>query len=144
MRKRKSPNRLIYKLSFCFSLSLTHIYSQIFHVLFRHLPQLKQIYRIYARLGVDLQNNIDNTFLMNRMQFWRFLLDCNLHGYGVTLMEYDRWIGEFVDCFFFVFRICFSIQRNVFQKKISMHRMNRFSFVNFSMRSLSSVFIYID
>lgn len=70
------------------------ITEQIFHVLFRHLPQLKQIYRIYARLGVDLQTNIDNTFLMNRLQFWRFLLDCNLHSYGVTLMEYDRLIAE--------------------------------------------------
>ncbi|CAF5072375.1 unnamed protein product, partial [Rotaria socialis] len=35
------------------------ISDQMFHVLFRHLPQLKQIYRIYARLGVDLQTNID-------------------------------------------------------------------------------------
>ncbi|CAF1078293.1 unnamed protein product [Rotaria sp. Silwood1] len=70
------------------------ITDQIFHVLFRHLPQLKSIYRIYARLGVDLQTNIDNTFLMTRIQFWRFILDCNLHGYGLTPMEYDRLIAE--------------------------------------------------
>jgi hypothetical protein len=31
---------------------------------------------------------------MTRLQFWRFLLDCNLHGYGVTLVEYDRMIGR--------------------------------------------------
>ncbi len=55
---------------------------------------MKQIYRIYARLGVDLQTNIDNTFLMTRLQFWRFILDCNLHSYGVTLIEYDRMIGR--------------------------------------------------
>ncbi|CAF3844961.1 unnamed protein product [Rotaria magnacalcarata] len=70
------------------------ISDQMFHVLFRHLPQLKQIYRIYARLGVDLQTNIDNTFLMTRIQFWRFILDCNLHSYGVTTTEYDRLIAE--------------------------------------------------
>ncbi|CAF3379397.1 unnamed protein product [Rotaria socialis] len=70
------------------------ISDQMFHVLFRHLPQLKQIYRIYARLGVDLQTNIDNTFLMTRIQFWRFVLDCNLHSYGVTTTEYDRLIAE--------------------------------------------------
>ncbi|CAF1308496.1 unnamed protein product [Rotaria sordida] len=70
------------------------ITDQVFHVLFRHLPQLKQIYRIYARLGIDLQTNIDNTFLMTRIQFWRFILDCNLHSYGITPMEYDRLIAE--------------------------------------------------
>ena len=31
---------------------------------------------------------------MTRMQFWRFVLDCNLHAYEVTLMEYDRMIGK--------------------------------------------------
>lgn len=31
---------------------------------------------------------------MTRLQFWRFILDCNLHSYGVTLMEYDRMIGK--------------------------------------------------
>jgi hypothetical protein len=55
---------------------------------------LNQIYRTYARLGVDLQGNVDNTFLMTRMQFWRFILDCRLHEYGVTPMEYDRMIGK--------------------------------------------------
>lgn len=55
---------------------------------------MKQIYRVYARLGVDLQTNVDNTFLLTRMQFWRFVLDCHLHNYGVTTMEYDRLIGK--------------------------------------------------
>jgi hypothetical protein len=31
---------------------------------------------------------------MTRMQFWRFIIDCNLHSYGVTLIEYDRMIGK--------------------------------------------------
>jgi len=31
---------------------------------------------------------------MTRIQFWRFILDCNLHSYGVTLIEYDRLIGK--------------------------------------------------
>ncbi|CAF1003902.1 unnamed protein product [Adineta steineri] len=70
------------------------ITEQVFHVLFRNLPQLNRLYRIYARLGVDLETNIDNTFLMTRIQFWRFILDCNLHSYGVTLIEYDRMIAE--------------------------------------------------
>ncbi|CAF1065417.1 unnamed protein product [Adineta ricciae] len=70
------------------------ITEQVFHVLFRHLPKLNQLYRLYARLGVDIQTNVDNTFLMTRMQFWRFILDCNLHSYGVTLIEYDRMIAE--------------------------------------------------
>jgi hypothetical protein len=35
---------------------------------------------------------------MTRLQFWRFMLDCNLHSYGVTPMEYDRMIGK-KNCF---------------------------------------------
>ncbi|CAF0786054.1 unnamed protein product, partial [Didymodactylos carnosus] len=63
-------------------------------VLIRHIDRLKQIYRFYSRLGSDPQTNIDNTFLMTRLQLWRFILDCQLHSYGVTTVEYDCLIGE--------------------------------------------------
>jgi hypothetical protein len=49
---------------------------------------------MYARLGVDPQASEDNTYLLTRMQLWRFLLDCRLHHYGLSLMDYDRLIGE--------------------------------------------------
>ena len=43
---------------------------------------------------------------MTRMQFWRFILDCNLHSYGIATMEYDRLIGNeiFISFCFLSFR----------------------------------------
>ncbi|KAK3716085.1 hypothetical protein QZH41_019631 [Actinostola sp. cb2023] len=63
------------------------------HVILRHVSKLKQIYCFYSGLGQLLST--DNTFALTRMQFWRFLKDCQMHYHGVTLVEMDRFIDPY-------------------------------------------------
>lgn len=65
---------------------------QVVFVIMRHISNLRKIYSFYSCLGYD--DSPDNTFVMNRMQFWRFLKDCQLHHQDITLMEMDRALGE--------------------------------------------------
>ncbi|CAI9736665.1 Hypothetical predicted protein [Octopus vulgaris] len=58
----------------------------------RHIGFLKKIYLFYASLGQEPA--IDNVYLMDNLQFWRFLKDCCLHHHGFTLMEMDRFLGN--------------------------------------------------
>uniref|UniRef100_A0A8B9C3P4 R10B2 protein n=1 Tax=Anser brachyrhynchus TaxID=132585 RepID=A0A8B9C3P4_9AVES len=54
----------------------------------RHITALRRVYSFYSSLGCDDAH--DNTFLMTRLQFWRFLKDCQLHHSNITLAEMDR------------------------------------------------------
>uniref|UniRef100_A0A669R360 R10B2 protein n=1 Tax=Phasianus colchicus TaxID=9054 RepID=A0A669R360_PHACC len=54
----------------------------------RHITKLRRIYTFYSSLGCD--DSPDNTFLMTRLQFWRFLKDCCFHHSSLTLAEMDR------------------------------------------------------
>ena len=63
---------------------------QVVHVLLRHISNLKNIYSFYSGLGH--LGTADNTFVMTRLQFWRFLKDCRIHDQDVTLIEMDRFI----------------------------------------------------
>ena len=56
-------------------------------VVLRFMTPMKHIYKFYSSLGI--LENTDNTYVMNRMQFWRFLKDCMLHTVGCTLAEID-------------------------------------------------------
>ena len=58
----------------------------------RHMSNLRKIYTYYSRLGFE--DSPDNTFVMSRMQFWRFLKDIKLHHNEVTLTEMDRVLGK--------------------------------------------------
>lgn len=60
----------------------------------RYLDLFKQIYRFYSQLGFD--TSPDNTYVLNRMQFWRFLKDCKLHinDIHLTLMDFDRLLSN--------------------------------------------------
>ena len=60
----------------------------------RYLELFKQIYRFYSQLGMDMSP--DNTYILNRMQFWRYLKDCNVHlnEENLTLMEFDRLLNK--------------------------------------------------
>lgn len=62
----------------------------------RYLDLFKQIYRFYSRLGFD--SSPDNTFVLNRMQFWRFLKDCKVHlnQHYLTLMDFDRLLSKII------------------------------------------------
>lgn len=65
--------------------------NQVLCVITRYITGLKKIYTFYSGLGHE--ESLDNTFIMNKMQFWRFLKDCRLHDTGVSLTEMDRLTG---------------------------------------------------
>ena len=64
-------------------------------VILRHMSALKKVYSYYSGLGHDASP--DNTFIMTRLQFWRFLKDARFHHLDATLAEMDRILGKFVD-----------------------------------------------
>ena len=67
---------------------------QAHKTILRHLDLFKQLYRFYSQLGFE--TSPDNTYVLNRMQFWRFLKDCKIHlnEKGITLMEFDRLLNK--------------------------------------------------
>ncbi|XP_067318431.1 radial spoke head 10 homolog B2 [Anolis sagrei] len=58
----------------------------------RHISELRRIYTFYSSLGYD--RSIDNTFLMTKLQFWRFLKDCRFHHCNLTLADMDRILND--------------------------------------------------
>lgn len=68
------------------------LWTQVLYVVMRHISALRKIYNFYSSLGYD--ESADNTFVMNKMQFWRFLVDCDFHHSETTLMEMDRQLGK--------------------------------------------------
>ncbi|CAH1773311.1 unnamed protein product, partial [Owenia fusiformis] len=66
--------------------------SQVMYVMMRHISGLRQVYNFYSALGYD--DSPDNTFIMNRMQFWRFMKDSKFHTYGYTLTDIDRLLAK--------------------------------------------------
>ncbi|XP_054849057.1 radial spoke head 10 homolog B-like [Eublepharis macularius] len=58
----------------------------------RHISELRKIYTFYSSLGYD--HSLDNTFLMTKLQFWRFLKDCRFHHCNVTLADMDRILND--------------------------------------------------
>ncbi|XP_065416065.1 radial spoke head 10 homolog B isoform X13 [Chrysemys picta bellii] len=65
---------------------------QVEYAVLRHITELRRIYSFYSSLGCD--QSLDNTFLMTKLQFWRFLKDCRFHHYNVTLADMDRILNE--------------------------------------------------
>ncbi|XP_065540437.1 radial spoke head 10 homolog B isoform X2 [Lathamus discolor] len=61
---------------------------QVEFAVLRHITELRRIYTFYSRLGCDY--SFDNTFLMTKLQFWRFLKDCQFHHSNISLAEMDR------------------------------------------------------
>ncbi|XP_038618729.1 radial spoke head 10 homolog B2-like [Tachyglossus aculeatus] len=64
---------------------------QVEYAVLRYISELRQIYSFYSSLGHD--NSLDNTFLMTKLQFWRFLKDCKFHHYKITLADMDRLLN---------------------------------------------------
>jgi len=60
----------------------------------RNISSLRKIYNFYSALGYE--ESSDNTFAMNKMQFWRFMKDCKLHHHQFTLMDMDRMLGIYL------------------------------------------------
>lgn len=65
--------------------------SSVTHVMLRHISKLKKIYSYYSCLGEH--TSVDNTFVMSRLQFWRFLKDSKVHHHGFTISELDHTIA---------------------------------------------------
>nr|XP_048722162.1 radial spoke head 10 homolog B isoform X5 [Caretta caretta] len=65
---------------------------QVEYAVLRHITELRRIYSFYSSLGCD--QSLDNTFLMTKLQFWRFLKDCRFHHYNITLADMDRILNE--------------------------------------------------
>ena len=63
-------------------------------VITRYISSLRRIYSFYSSLGYE--DSPDNTYVMNKMQFWRFLKDAQLHHKGKTLMDMDRMLGKVI------------------------------------------------
>ncbi|XP_009580721.1 PREDICTED: radial spoke head 10 homolog B-like [Fulmarus glacialis] len=61
---------------------------QVEFAVLRHITELRRVYTFYSSLGCD--HSLDNTFLMTKLQFWRFLKDCQFHHSNITLAEMDR------------------------------------------------------
>ncbi|XP_012938646.1 radial spoke head 10 homolog B isoform X2 [Aplysia californica] len=68
-----------------------HEVSQVLYSITRHVSALRRIYTYYSMLGYE--ESPDNTFIMNKMQFWRFLKDIHLHHDRHMLTDMDRLIG---------------------------------------------------
>ncbi|NXN95560.1 R10B2 protein, partial [Rhinopomastus cyanomelas] len=61
---------------------------QVEFAVLRHITKLRRVYTFYSSLGSD--HSHDNTFLMTKLQFWKFLKDCQFHHSNLTLAEMDR------------------------------------------------------
>ncbi|XP_021110410.1 radial spoke head 10 homolog B isoform X3 [Heterocephalus glaber] len=64
---------------------------QVEYALLRSITELRRIYSFYSSLGCD--HSLDNTFLMTKLQFWRFLKDCKFHHHNITLADMDRMLS---------------------------------------------------
>ncbi|KAM6423907.1 radial spoke head 10 homolog B isoform 1-T1 [Liasis olivaceus] len=62
------------------------------YAVLRHISKLRRIYTFYSSLGYN--HSLDNTFLMTKLQFWRFLKDCRFHYCNVTLAAMDRILND--------------------------------------------------
>ncbi|CAK8692787.1 unnamed protein product [Clavelina lepadiformis] len=65
---------------------------QVTFLMLRNVSVLRRVYSFYSALGHD--RSPDNTFVMTRFQFWRFLKDCRIHYHSQSLSEMDRAIAK--------------------------------------------------
>ncbi|XP_032315926.1 radial spoke head 10 homolog B isoform X2 [Camelus ferus] len=61
---------------------------QVEYAILRNITELRRIYSFYSSLGCSC--SLDNTFLMTKLHFWRFLKDCKFHHHKITLADMDR------------------------------------------------------
>nr|XP_048292745.1 radial spoke head 10 homolog B isoform X2 [Myodes glareolus] len=66
---------------------------QVEYAVLRNISELRRIYCFYSGLGCD--HSLDNTFLMTKLHFWRFLKDCRFHHHNITLADMDRVLSVY-------------------------------------------------
>ncbi|NWV61715.1 R10B2 protein, partial [Malurus elegans] len=62
----------------------------------RHISKLREVYQFYSQLGCA--RSLDGTYVLTKLQFWRFLKDCEFHHFSITLAEMDRLLGGLCFC----------------------------------------------
>ncbi|XP_004691715.1 PREDICTED: radial spoke head 10 homolog B [Condylura cristata] len=65
---------------------------QVEYAVLRNITELRRIYSFYSSLGCD--HSLDNTFLMTKLHFWRFLKDCKFHHHKISLADMDRVLSS--------------------------------------------------
>jgi len=63
------------------------IVQQLSYLVLRNVSVLRRVYSFYSGLGHD--GSLDNTFVMTKLQFWRFLKDCKIHHQLSSLINID-------------------------------------------------------
>lgn len=66
---------------------------QVEYAVLRNISELRRIYCFYSSLGCN--HSLDNTFLMTKLHFWRFLKDCRFHHHNITLADMDRVLSVY-------------------------------------------------
>nr|XP_054511461.1 radial spoke head 10 homolog B isoform X16 [Pan troglodytes] len=69
---------------------------QVEYAVLRNITELRRIYSFYSSLGCG--HSLDNTFLMTKLHFWRFLKDCKFHHHKLTLADMDRILSGNLFC----------------------------------------------
>ncbi|XP_035138679.1 radial spoke head 10 homolog B isoform X6 [Callithrix jacchus] len=69
---------------------------QVEYAVLRNITELRRIYSFYSSLGCD--HSLDNTFLMTKLHFWRFLKDCKFHHHKLTVADMDRILSGNLFC----------------------------------------------
>ena len=65
---------------------------EVNYLMLQHISKLKKIYTFYSSIGID--KSLDNTSVMTRMQFCRFLKDSHVHHGDMSLPESLRLIAD--------------------------------------------------
>lgn len=70
--------------------------NKIVCIILRFTSQMKQMYKFYSCLGVN--HSIDNTYVMSKLQYCRFLKDYKIHTYDLSLVDIERSFDDQAKC----------------------------------------------
>ncbi|XP_046737136.1 radial spoke head 10 homolog B-like [Diprion similis] len=72
----------------------------------RHILRLRKIYRLYAELYCS-EKGVPHRLSMGKIALWQLMRDCNIHGRGISLIQFDRYIAinksAFIDQVYYPF-----------------------------------------
>ncbi|XP_057291663.1 radial spoke head 10 homolog B2-like isoform X3 [Hydractinia symbiolongicarpus] len=70
--------------------------NKIVCIILRFTSQMKHMYKFYSCLGVN--HSIDNTYVMSKLQYCRFLKDYKIHTYDLSLVDIERSLDDQAKC----------------------------------------------
>ncbi|CAD5123557.1 DgyrCDS11895 [Dimorphilus gyrociliatus] len=65
---------------------------QVKNIVIRYITELRKIYSFYSCLGIDHEKDPEEVYVMDKLQFWRFLKDIKLH-LRQSLFDLDLILG---------------------------------------------------